>query len=254
MFKTLGEHPELITTASLGTIGISEINKGSRAYQAGDFREGSIHLLVGNGTLTGLAATNELIKNGAVGIYTGAQTPFALAGLAHFLKHHRDLSNSYIYQLCVKAAEKFTALPALGINIAIRLWLYKNGLIDPSNALDWIRHLGFTGLSTSFVMSIEGSGKILRNLTAKQERFLVTFSTRAALTLALGVDVIDSGMDVVSSHDLNKADLLALIWMSLNAMALKQDFITLDKEIDHTISERIKHFGALVREKFFRLF
>lgn len=254
MFEILKEHPDLATTVTLGTLGISEINKSSKAYQRGDPKEGSKHLLVGNGILTGLATINELIKNGELGIYTGAQTPFALAGLAQFIKHHRDLSDSRLYQLCVKAARKFTALPALGFNVAIRLWLYKNGLIDPGNALDWVRHLGFTGLSTSFVMSVEGGGKILSNLTAEQERFLVTFSTRAALTLALGVDVVDSGIDVVASQDINRADLLALIWMSLNVMALKQDFATLSKKVNQAISQGTSYFGGLIRDKFPELF
>ena len=230
MLEGLTGHPELVTTAVLGGLGINQINAGSRAYQEGDFKGGSEHLLAGNAVLTGLAAVNEGMKTGELGVYTGAQMPFFLAGVAQFLKKHPELSASHLYALCVKAAEKFTVVPALGFNIAIRLWLYENGLIDPTNPLDWVKHLGFTGLSTSFVMPTEGPGSITP-LTAKQERFLVTFSARAALTAALGVSVVNSGMDAFASQDLSRADLLALVWMFLNGSALQQDFRTLKKEM-----------------------
>jgi hypothetical protein len=232
--EVVGEHPDTATTAVLGSLAINQVNRGSEAYREGKFRQGSTHLMAGNGILTTLAAVNELIKGGKIGLFTGAQLPFLLAGLGQFFKHHPDL-NSW----CTKLADQYSVAPALIVNGLVRLYLYQNGLIDLTDPKDWVKHLAFTGLSTSFVMPVQGNATVLDGLTAKQERFLVTFFTRSALTGVLALGVVGSAAEAVSSGDVGKLDLLALVWMTLNGSAVKRDFLTANRELANGIGGKM---------------
>ncbi len=210
-----------LNTAALGPLAIQHVNQGSKNYQQGDLRAGSRNLLIGNLILTGLAAGNEIMQQGSPGVFTAAQAPFTLAGITQYMKHH---------QIGKGLAEKYSASKALLLNLGIMMWLSASGKIDLMDANDLLKHLAFTGLSTSFVMNVEGSGSILKQLNAKQERFLATFSARLALTLILSYQCMGSIEDAAVHQNISEINLLAIVWAVLNGSALKRDWQSLQAE------------------------
>lgn len=213
------------TTTVLGGAGIHQIVQGQIDYSRGEGPRGAKRFVKGNLWLTGSAAINETILGGHPHTYTVAEIPFLLSGLREHITQNKVGSEAL-----QNLAKKYSAAPALILNVILHsiLLATSQGAIGVTELL---RHAGFAGLSTSFVMKFgdeekgEVSKRVGANLSASQERFLTSFGTRGALIGALVLNVRKSLHEVGATGDIGLFDLLAVIWIVLNLYGVYGDVV-----------------------------